>query len=157
MTLRIGSIAVVPFLALSLTAAAGEKQHCTKQAGECAKGMHEKLANAGWLGIETDKSDQGVVTVKAVTAGSPAAGAGFQAGDVLVAINGVEIATADKEALMAAKKALVAGADGRYTVLRQGAKKSLTARLVAPPRTVLAQWIGEHMLTDHVGTQVAAK
>ena len=58
---------------------------------------------------------------------------------------------------MAAKKSLVAGGEGHYTVLRQGAKKSLTARLVAPPATVLAQWIGEHMLAEHVGTQVAAK
>jgi serine protease Do len=157
MTRRIGWIVVASFLALSFNAAAGEKGHCTKQAGECAKGMYEKLANAGWLGIETDKSDKGVVTVKAVTPGSPALAAGFQPGDVLVAINGVEIATADKEALMAAKKSLVAGSDGRYTVLRHGAKKDLTAHLVAPPRTVLAQWIGEHMLTDHVGTQVASK
>jgi S1-C subfamily serine protease len=157
MARRYGWIAVASFLALSLTAAAGEKRHCTKQAGECAKGMAEKLATAGWLGIETDKSDKGVVTVKAVTPGSPAVAAGFQPGDELVAINGVQIAGADKEALMAAKKSLVAGSDGRYTVLRQGAKKDLTAHLVAPPRTVLAQWIGEHMLADHVGTQVAAK
>jgi C-terminal processing protease CtpA/Prc len=157
MMLRIGSFALVPFFALSLTAAAGEKGHCTKQAGECAKAMYESMSNAGWLGIETDKSDKGVVTIKAVTAGSPAVAAGFQPGDVLVAINGVEIAGADKEKLWAAKKALVAGSDGHYTVLRQGARKDLTAHLVAPPRAVLAQWIGEHMLTDHVGTQVASK
>lgn len=157
MTRRMGWTLVASFLTLSLTAAAGEKAHCTKQAGECAKAMHENLAKAGWLGIETEKSDKGAVTVKAVTPGSPAVAAGFQPGDVLVAINGVQIADGNKEALMAAKKSLVAGSSGRYTVLRQGAKKDLTARLVAPPRTVLAQWIGEHMLADHVGTQVAAK
>ena len=156
MTRRI-AMTLAMFLGVSLIAVAGEKTHCTKQAGDCAKGMAEKLANAGWLGIETDKSDTGVVTVKAVTAGSPAQAAGFQAGDVLVAINGVEISDANKEALKAAKKSLVAGGEGSYTVLRQGAKKNLTAKLAAPPRTVLAQWIGEHMLEGHVGTQVAAK
>jgi S1-C subfamily serine protease len=144
-------------LGLSLIAVAGEKTHCTKQAGDCAKGMAEKLAKAGWLGIETDKNDKGTVTVKAVIDGSPAQAAGFQAGDVLVAIGGVEISDANKEALKAAKKSLVAGGEGNYTVLRHGAKKNLTAKLVAPPRTVLAQWIGEHMLADHAGTQVAAK
>jgi S1-C subfamily serine protease len=149
--------AVALFLGLSLIAVAGEKAHCTKQAGECAKGMYEKLANAGWLGIETDKTDKGTVTVKAVVPGSPAVAAGFQPGDVLVAINGVEISEANHEALKAAKKSLVAGGQGSYTVLRQGAKKNLTATLVAPPRTVLAQWIGEHMLEDHVGTRVATK
>ena len=157
MSRRIGWTTLLMFLGLSLVAVAGEKTHCTKQAGDCAKGMYEKLAHAGWLGIETDKSDKGVVTIKAVVPGSPALAAGFQAGDVLVAINGVEISDANKEALMAVKKSLVAGSEGSYTVLRQGAKKNLTAKLVAPPRTVLAQWIGEHMLTDHVGTQVAEK
>jgi S1-C subfamily serine protease len=157
MTRRIGWTTLLTFLGLSLVAVAGEKTHCTKQAGECVKGMYEKLAHAGWLGIETDKDDKGVVTIKAVVPDSPAVAAGFQAGDVLVAINGVEISEANKDALKAAKKSLVAGGEGRYTVLRHGAKKDLTARLVAPPRTVLAQWIGEHMLADHAGTQVAAK
>ncbi len=156
MTRRIGMTLAI-LLGLSLIAVAGEKTHCTKQAGDCAKGMAEKLANAGWLRIETDKNDKGAVTVKTVIDASPAQAAGFQAGDVLVAIGGVEISDANKEALKAAKKALVAGGEGNYTVLRHGAKKNLTAKLVAPPRTVLAQWIGEHMLADHVGTQVAAK
>jgi carboxyl-terminal processing protease len=119
--------------------------------------MHAKLKDAGWLGIETEKTEKGVITIKAVVPESPAVAAGFQAGDVLVAINGVEISEANKEALKAAKKSLVAGGEARYTVLRQGAKKNLTAHLVAPPRAVLAQWIGEHMLSEHVGTQLAAK
>ena len=157
MARRIGCSALALFFSFSLLALAGDKAHCTKPAGDCAKAMQDKLAHAGWLGIETDKNDKGLVTVKAVTAGSPAVAAGFQAGDVLVAINGVEISDANKEALMAAKKSLVAGSQGSYTVLRQGAKKNLTATLVAPPRTVLAQWIGEHMLSDHVTAQVAAK
>jgi S1-C subfamily serine protease len=157
MTRRIGWTILAIFFTFPLFAAAGDKAHCSKQAGECVKAMQEKLANAGWLGIDTDKSDKGVVTIKAVTAGSPAVAAGFQVGDVLVAINGVEISDANKEALWAAKKSLVAGSDGNYTVLRQGAKRNLTAKLVAPPRTVLAQWVGEHMLSDHTGTQVAAK
>ena len=90
MTRRIGWTTLAMFFGVSLFALAGEKAHCTKQAGDCAKGMYEKLANAGWLGIETDKSDKGVVTIKAVAPGSPAVAAGFQAGDVLVAINGVD-------------------------------------------------------------------
>ena len=157
MARRIGWTTLAMFFGFSLFALAGDKAHCTKQAGDCVKGMCEKLANAGWLGIETDKSDKGVVTIKAVVAESPAVAAGFQPGDVLVAINGVEISGANKEALMAAKKSLVAGSEGSYTVLRHGAKKNLTARLVAPPRRLLAQWVGEHMLSDHAGTQVAAK
>jgi S1-C subfamily serine protease len=157
MTRRATVATLAAFLGFSLAAAAGDKTHCSKQAGDCAKGMAEKYASAGWLGIETAKSDQGVVTIKGVTDGSPAEAAGFQAGDVLLAINGVEISEANKEALKAAKKSLVAGGEGRYTVLRHGAKKTLTAKLVAPPRSVMAQWIGEHMLEGHAAAQVAAK
>jgi S1-C subfamily serine protease len=157
MARRIGWTTLAAFFGFTLLAAAGDKAHCTQQAGDCAKGMATKLANAGWLGIETDKNDKGQVTIKAVTPGSPAVAAGFQAGDVLVAIQGVELADANKEALMAAKKSLTAGSQASYTVLRQGGKKTLTASLVAPPRPVLAQWVGEHMLSEHAGPQVATK
>ena len=157
MTRRIGFSTLALFLGVSLAAVAGDKAFCTKQAGDCAKGIATKYANSGWLGIETDKSDKGVVIVKHVIDGSPAEAAGFQEGDVLVAINGVEISEANKEALKAAKQALVAGGDARYTVLRHGAKTQLTAKLVAPPRNVMAQWIGEHMLSEHNVAQVAAK
>jgi C-terminal processing protease CtpA/Prc len=157
MTRRIGFSTLAMFLGVSLAAVAGDKTLCTKHAGDCAKGIATKYANSGWLGIETEKNDKGVVTIKGVVDDSPAEAAGFQAGDVLVAINGVEISEANKEALKAAKQSLVAGGEARYTVLRHGAKTQLTAKLVAPPRNVMAQWIGEHMLSDHNVAQVAAK
>jgi C-terminal processing protease CtpA/Prc len=157
MTRRIGWTTLAMFLGVSLAAVAGDKTLCTKHAGDCAKGIATKYANSGWLGIETEKSDKGVVTIKSVVDDSPAEAAGFQAGDVLVAIGGVEISEANKEALKAAKQSLVAGGEARYTVLRHGAKTTLTAKLVAPPRNVMAQWIGEHMLSAHNVAQVAAK
>ncbi len=157
MTRRVSAIALTILFSFVWFAAAGEKGHCTAPAGDCAKKMYEKLSNAGWLGIETDKSEKGAITIKAVTTGSPAEAAGFAQGDVLLAINGVELSEANKEAVWKTKKSLVAGSEATYTVLRQGAKKTLTAKLVAPPRAVLAQWIGEHMLTDHVTPQVASK
>ncbi len=136
--------------------ASGVRSSC--ETLDTKKGIASKYSNAGWLGIETEKNDKGVVAIKGVVDGSPAEAAGFQAGDVLVAINGVEISEANKEALKAAKQSLVAGGEARYTVLRHGAKTTLTAKLVAPPRNVMAQWIGEHMLSEHnVAAQVAAK
>ncbi len=157
MTRRICSTALTMSFALALFATAGEKGHCTSPTGDCVKAMYEKLANAGWLGIETDKSDKGVVTIKAVVPASPAAAAGFASGDTLLTINGIELKDANKEALIKAKKSLVAGSEASYTVLRQGGKKTLTAKLVAPPPTLLAQWIGEHVIAEHAGAQVATK
>ncbi len=157
MTRRIGWTTLAAFFALAVFAVAGEKGHCTAPTGECVKGMYEKLSHVGWLGIETDKNEKGIVTIKAVVADSPAVAAGFQPGDVLLAINGVELKDANKEAIMKAKKSLVPGSQASYTVLRQGAKKTLSATLVAPPRTVLAQWIGEHVIAEHAGPQLASK
>ena len=157
MTQRISWTAIAAFFALGVFATAGDKKHCTAPTGDCVKAMHEKLAHAGWLGIETDKSEKGMVTIKAVVPDSPAVAAGFMPGDTLLAINGVELNEANKEAIMKTKKSLVAGSQASYTVLRQGAKKTLSATLVAPPRTVLAQWIGEHVITEHVGAQLASK
>ncbi len=136
---------------------AGGKDHCTQPTADCVKHLSEKFQSAAWLGIETDKADNGLVSIKGVVAGSPAATAGFEVGDVLLAINGVELSDANKEAIHKMKKSLSAGSEASYTVRRQGAKKNLTAKLVAPPRSVVAQWIGEHMLEDHVSAQVAAK
>ena len=157
MTRRVWWIAAVALLSLVWVAAAGEKKQCTAPADECVKKMYQKFQSAGWLGIEAEKGEKGLVLIKAVTPGSPAATAGFEAGDVLLAINGVELSDANKEAIAKTKKSLVAGSEATYFVRRQGAKKSLTAKLVAPPRTVVAQWIGEHMLTDHASPQVASK
>jgi C-terminal processing protease CtpA/Prc len=157
MARRIGWATLALCFSLGLHAVAGEKAHCTTPVAECTKAMYQKLAGSGWLGAEMAKGEQGDVTVKAVKPGSPAEAAGFQAGDVLVAINDVALKDANKEALLAAKKSLVAGSDGRYTVLRQGAKKTLTAHLVAPPREVLAQWLGEHVISEHVETRLASQ
>ena len=157
MTRRVWWIAAVALSSFAVVVAAGEKAPCAAPAGECVKKMYQKFQSAAWLGIEADKSDKGLVAIKAVVPGSPAAAAGFEAGDVLLAINGVELSDATKEAQMKVKQSIVAGSEVTYVVRRQGAKKSLTARLVAPPRSVVAQWIGEHMLTEHLSTQVATK
>ena len=157
MTRRISWSAIAAFFALGAFAVAGEKGHCTTPTGDCVKAMYQHMSHAGWLGIETDKNEKGLVTIKAVVPDSPALAAGFQPGDVLLAINGVELKEANKEAIMKTKKSLVAGSQASYTVLRQGAKKTLSATLVAPPQSVLAQWIGEHVIAEHVGPQLASK
>ncbi len=157
MTRRVYGAVLALLLGFTLFAAAGEKAQCTMPAGDCASKMYSKLVHSGWLGIETEKTEKGLVTVKAVVPQSPAQAAGFQPGDVLLAINGIELSDANKEAVMKAKKSLVAGSQATYTVRRQGARKELTATLVAPSRALVAQWIGEHMIAEHASAEVASK
>ncbi len=150
---------ILTLMAITVAASlfAGEKHGCTASADECLKKMVQAMKSSGWLGISTEKADDGQVRISRVDADSPAFKAGFKPGDALVAINGVTISDENKAELKKVKKAMAPGSEVRYTVIRQGAKLELSAMLVEMPKTVLAQRIGEHMLTEHLATAVAAK
>lgn len=131
--------------------------------GECktgeahAKAAHAtkaKLAAKGWLGIDTDKDEAtGAYRVTKVAPGSPAEQAGFQAGDVLVAFNGIPVK--DKERIKAAKASIGVGSQVTYTVARAGAEQKLAATLAPVPEQVLAQWLAEEEKAAQA-TQVAS-
>jgi S1-C subfamily serine protease len=142
----------VTFLALALvvgliTAAfAGGEGHGDCKSGDAhAKAAHvtkAKLAAKGWLGIETEKDEAtGAHRIAKVAPGSPAEQAGFQAGDVLVAFNGISVQ--DKERIKAAKAGIGVGSEVTYTVARAGSEQKLAAMLAPVPEQVLAQWLDE--------------
>jgi len=148
---------IIPVLLLatvSLSIFAGSTHGCQASADDCLKKLVQKYQQAGWLGIEKEKGPDGPV-VAAVVPGSPAEAAGFKAGDVIVAINGIDINDANKEALKKATANTAPGAEMTYTVRRQGALAKLSVRLGKVPEEVMAQWIGEHMLEEHVPATTA--
>jgi S1-C subfamily serine protease len=146
----------VALLFVGATAALAGGAKCAEQHTQASyEEMAQKYAKKGYLGIETEKNADGAYAVSSIAPGSPAEKAGFQKGDVLVALNGARFGEENKEAVMKAKAALAPGKAATYTVSRAGAEKSLTATLAEVPREVLAKWVGEHVL-DHTGYQVAA-
>ena len=126
------------------------EQHTQASYDEMAK----KYAKHGYLGIETEKNAAGAYAISKIAPGSPAEKAGFQKGDVLVALNGARFGDDNKEAVKKAKSALGPGKAATYTVTRGGSEKQLTATLAEVPREVLAQWVGEHVV-GHTSMQVA--
>jgi S1-C subfamily serine protease len=74
-------------------------QTALEQLEETVRGQVEPLppaAGGGYLGIHTpEPAEPGGVRVNAVLAGSPAEAAGMQVGDVIVAVDGVEIRSND--------------------------------------------------------------
>jgi S1-C subfamily serine protease len=121
----------------SLASAGGDK---------CAKEKHAAMteqAKHGWLGLELDKSASGYV-VTGVTANSPAAQAGFQKGDVLVAFNGIALTDANKDALKKAKAGIAVGSRVTYTISRAGAQRQIAATMAEVPPEVLARWEKEY-------------
>ena len=74
--------------------------------------------------------------------------AGFQAGDVLVALNGAKLS--DKEAMKKAKGEWKVGQNVSYTIKRAGAEKQIALTLGTMPEEVFSSMVGGHLLESHV-------
>lgn len=137
-------LALALLLALSSAALAGGEKCAHDAAAHAAlKEKAAKMAAHGWLGLKTEKDAAGAWRVASVAADSPAAQAGFRAGDVLVALNGVALTEANMDAVKKAKAGLAVGKSVAYTVRRGGAEQTLTATLAPVPEEVLAEWMKE--------------
>lgn len=143
MKAKISLFSLALILVLSSAALAGGEK-CAREAA--MKEKSAKMAAHGWLGLKTDDDHR----VTAVAPGSPAAQAGFRAGDVLVALNGVALTEANKEAVMKVKGDCKVGKQVSYTVRRDGAERTLTATLAPVPKEVLAEWMKEEEKTAQV-------
>jgi len=143
--------AALVMLAVPVFAGSGEK--CGTGTQACLN--HWAAAkDGGWVGLEYDKSVEGVIKVKAVTPDSPAATAGFQPGDVLLTLNGAKMS--DKVAMKKAKGSWKAGQSVTYTVERAGAEQSLAVTLAKTPDLVYASMLGSHMMENHAAMATAA-
>ena len=138
------AVAALVLLAGTTAAFAGGKECAEKHTQASYAEMQKKYAAHGWLGIETESVGEGRYAVSSVALGSPAEKAGFQKGDVLVALNGARFGEANKEAVKKEKMSLAPGKNATYTIERGGAERQLTATLAEVPKEVLAKWVDEH-------------
>ena len=152
-----GLLVVVLMMVFALTAFAGEKGKCEASGEDCLKKMTYKLQHKAWLGIEYETTENGRWAISKVVPNSPAAKAGFEKGDVLLAVNGVEYSKDNKKALKAAYSKFEPGSQAMYVVKRQGGKVKLEATLGNVPKDLQAKWIQEHMSNNHPEMQMASK
>jgi predicted metalloprotease with PDZ domain len=153
----IGVILAVMVMIMAAPAIAGEGSKCTASTQDCLNYMAKNLKNRGWVGIEMD--DRGGVNKMVITKvveDSPAEKAGFEVGDTLVAVNGVAFTEENQKQLKDIQYAMKPGVDFVYTVSRKGSKVDLEVELGQIPKSVMAQWIGSHMM-DHAEIQMASK
>ena len=146
----VSAAAALLLLVTAIPAMAGDHQKCDQPAEACLNAYAQSLQGRGWVGIEMDTTDEGHMVILRVVPDSPAESAGFLAGDVLASFNGVAYKDENKQALKEATKAMTPGKTVTYTVVRDGSRKDLKVELGTIPETVMAQWIGQHMLTAHV-------
>lgn len=138
--------------ALSLpisTVALGGEPPCDSDADACIKYMIQSFDKKGWIGIELDYSAGGSPRITRVLSGSPAEAAGLSQNDVLVALDGVAYATATEDQLREAKQSMVPGREVELTIERGGEELLLPVTLGQIPQSVLAQWIGNHLIEAH--------
>ena len=136
-------------------ALAGEDHKCDHETEQCLNHMAEKLQGRGWSGVEMDYHD-GAAAVKAVHAGTPADKAGVKVGDVLLAINGVEVNEENHEKLAAFEDQMKPGKSFDYTIGRNGKEKQIKLTLVDMPQSAVAAIVGDHMLTGHTSVELAS-
>jgi C-terminal processing protease CtpA/Prc len=128
-------------------------KHCTASKEECAKYMAD-AKNRGWVGIEYDSTEDGSMVVSKVVTGSPADKAGLKAGDVLFALNGVDLTEKNKDKLKAAKASMKPGSVVTYSIKRAGATEDVAVKLGTMPDDIYQAMVTDHM-KEHV--DVAAR
>jgi predicted metalloprotease with PDZ domain len=144
-----GIVLAILALGVAAPAPAGSTKgaKCTESTQTCLNQMAAKMKDGGWVGVELDRNEAtGLLVVTKVVEGSPAETAGIEPGDVLYALNGIEIRDDNREALAAARKEWKAGQLVNYTIKRNGADRQVALTLAPMPADLLAKWIGSHML-----------
>jgi len=153
---RLLVLVAVAILAIGM-ALAGEGYKCTASTQECLDKMASKMQKSGFVGVELETDEAtGGYEITRIIPGSPAEESGLEAGDVLIALNGVRISEDNEKAVKKAKKDWTPGQDITYTIKRDGNDREVNLTLAPMPADVLAKWIGQHMM-DHAQVEVAQK
>ena len=112
----------------SATAVAAGKSHCSSSA-----------KSAAWAGAWLERSSSGELTVAAVASGSPAARSGLRAGDLVVAVNGRDLAAKDNAACLSGAECKV-GAAVAYTIQRGKSTRVVKVKLEKLPDQATARF-----------------
>ncbi len=148
-------LVLVVALALPVVAIAGSGEKCSSKDAQACLNHMSTTRDRGWTGFRYEANEKGDFVVKSVEQGSPAATAGVQVGDVVVAMNGVKLS--DKVAVKKAKGEWKLGSQVTYTVMRNNAEQQVAVTLAPMPEEVFAFVVGQHMIEAHMAPASAVK
>jgi len=131
---------------------------CPETAAACAEAMKEQFSKRGWVGINMDYDKETHATVISnVVANSPAEKAGFKNGDVLRGLNSVDYTEENEMLLKEQYASFSPGSTATFKVERGGKMLDLEVELESIPESILAQWIGQHVMDYHKAEAELAK
>jgi predicted metalloprotease with PDZ domain len=135
---------ILALLALAGAVAPAGAGECAYEAQVCLDHL-ARMRDRGYAGVDLDSGagESGWV-VRKVYAGTPAAAAGIQIGDVLVSIGGIRLG--DQQEMQKLDSLMKPGEIVRFTVSRDGVERTFEVRLMRMPDDVFARFVGEHML-----------
>lgn len=143
----VGVLAVAAAMGFALPAAA-EKPRCPLDVSTCLM-EYAKMKERPWVGVLLDQdTTSGVITVTEVSPDSPAAKAGWRAGDVVISLEGLPPVEGRK--LLAGKAGWKTGAEVRYRIRRGKREMDTPVRLGHMSDEQLARMIGDHMVEAHL-------
>ena len=137
--------------ALALPALAGG-EHCSGKSTATAAYANKAACSssaksAAWAGAWLQRSTSGQVTVAEVAAGSPASRSGLKSGDVVVAVNGRDLASSENGVCMTSADCKV-GAAVAYTIQRGSKTKVVTVKLEKMPEQATAKFAAREASFD---------
>jgi C-terminal processing protease CtpA/Prc len=155
--LAIAAVSLISVLSTPVVAGDdhGHAYRCSEEAQTCLNAMASRFDGRGWAGVEMEYTEAGP-TVKAVHSGTPASRAGVQVGDVLTAINGVEISEDNKEKLGALELEMKPGKIFTYSISRKGKEREVQFALAEMPIEIAAKLVGQHMIEQHTTVEIAS-
>ena len=126
---------------------------CGMKAEACADTMKKDAETHGWLGISMEMNPEGQMSVTKIWPDSPAEKAGFQLGDRVVSMNGVEVSEKNGEKVFGMMQGARIGDKVAFAVARGSDKVNLDAVLVKIPEEVLEENIDQHLKEHHKTAQ----
>ena len=131
---------------------------CPETAAACAEAMKEQFSKRGWVGINMDYDKETHATVISnVVAHSHAEKAGFEKGDILRGLNGVDFTEENEKFLKEQYASFSPGRTASFKVERAGKMLDLEVELESIPKSIMAQWIGQHVMDYHKAEAELAK
>jgi predicted metalloprotease with PDZ domain len=145
----ISRVLIVTLLAVS--AFAGEEPKCSGAARECEQQIRHMLSGRRYFGATIEDRNPGLV-IKSVIPNSPAARAGLEPGDTIIAVNGKSLTQASGRDL----KQIIADARGTgrlwMIISRRGAYSKVETQLQPYSKEQMQKIIAAHLAQSHTSS-----